>query len=262
MSKQERVLQNTWNSSCSWRVRLALAYKGIPFKYVAINLQKQEDCDPAYINQNPSGVPTLTEPDGRTYTQSQAIMEYLEEVYPEKPLLPKEPGMRCLCRALAQEIISGIQPLQNMAVAYLHMQCRASWKGANSDKPNIQIGAQQVGRIGQVTNMKFLRDVLVEKLWGVENLMSRIAGTYSCGDTFSVADCALIPQVHASHYSFGVDISVFPTISRVLNNLKKLDFVDATSTDNSPDHMPPLIPLSAVGVPKAAQAPKQEESHH
>jgi len=252
-STQERILHNTWNSTCSWRVRLVLAYKELPFKYIPINLQKAEDNDPAYINVNPSGVPTLTEPDGRVFTQSMAIMEYLEEKYPERSILPNEMGRRALCRAIAQEIISGIQPLQNMAVAYLHLQCRGLWKGGpdgRGEKPNIMIGAKQLGPYGEVSNLRYLRDVLVEKLWGVENLMSRVSGTYTVGDTFSIADAALIPQVYASHHSFAVDISVFPTICRVLKTVKELPFVLATSPDECPDFMPPKLPFADVGIPK------------
>jgi len=254
MSTQERILYNTWNSTCSWRIRIVLAYKGLESKYVAINLQKSEDCDPAYINVNPSGVPTLTEADGRTYTQSMAIMEYLEEQYPERSILPADRHHRALCRAIAQEVISGIQPLQNMAVAYLHLQCRGTWKGGpdgRGDKPNIMIGAKQNGKAGEVVNIRYLRDVLVEKLWGVENMMSRVAGTYSVGDSFTMADAALIPQVYASHHSFGVDISVYPTICRVLKTLKTLPFVLATSPDECPDYMPPKLPFAEVGVPNA-----------
>jgi len=178
-------------------------------------------------------------------------MEYLDEKYPEHPMLPKDLEQRTKCRAIAQEIISGIQPLQNMAVAYLHLQCRATWKGGKDgrgDKPKIMIGAKQFAKAGEVANIRYLHDVLVEKLWGVEHLMSRSAGTYSVGDTFSMADAALIPQVYASHHSFGVDISVFPTIVRVLETLKKLPFVNATSPDECPDFMMPKLPLAEVGV--------------
>jgi maleylacetoacetate isomerase len=244
----ERVLQNTWNSSCSWRVRMVMAYKKLDYKYETVNLVRSEDANPVYINQNPSGVPTLTEANGQQLTQSMAIMEYLEEVYPENSVLPKDAQQRALCRALALEVVSGIQPLQNMGVAYLHILCRGSWP---KEKPNIMIGAKQVGAIGEVTNIKYLKDVLIEKLWGVENLMSRVAGTYSIGDTFTIADAALIPQVHASHHSFGVDISVYPTIARVMKTLRELDFVKSTEPDNCPDFVPGgNVPLSVVAVPK------------
>lgn len=244
----ERVLQNTWNSSCSWRVRMVMAYKNLDYRYETVNLVRSEDARPDYINQNPSGVPTLTELDGQQYTQSMAIMEYLEETYPEKAVLPQEPKDRALCRALALEIVSGIQPLQNMGVAYLHILCRGSWP---KEKPNIMIGAKQVGAVGEVTQMKHLRDVLIEKLWGVENLMSRVAGKFSIGDSFTIADAALIPQVHASHHSFGVDISVYPTISRVMATLRELECVTATEPDNCPDFVPGgNVPLSVVAVAK------------
>lgn len=248
---QERVLQNTWNSSCSWRVRMVLAYKGLDYKYVPVNLVQTEDAKPEYVNQNPSGVPTLTEPDGKIYTQSMAIMEYLEEVYPENSVLPAEAGSRALCRALAQEVVSGMQPLQNMGVAYLHIQCRGSWP---KEKPNILIGAKQVGaKFGEVTNLKLLSDVLIEKLWGVENLMSRTAGTHSVGDSFTMADAALIPQVHSAHHSFGLDISIYPTITRVMKTLRELPCVKSTEPDNCPD-AGGAVPISTVAIPKSTMS--------
>jgi len=255
----ERILYTTWNSTCSWRVRMVMAYKGIKATQKYIRLQASEDAVPEYININPSGVPTLVEPDGRTYTQSAAIMEYLEEAYPDsKSILPKEAGDRALCRALAQEIISGMQPLQNMAVAYLHLICRPSWKGAKSEKPLIMIGAKQFGPSGEVVNFKYLQAVLIEKFWGVENLMSRVAGTHSFGNSFTIADAALVPQAHAAYHSFGVDISQFPTIARVMQNLKKEECVLTTQPNVCEDYCPPFVPLDPVGVPLDQQVPVEE----
>lgn len=240
-----RYLQNTWNSTCSWRIRLAMAYKKIQFEYVGIKLQQSEDTAPEYINVNPSGVPTLTEPDGKVFTQSAAIMEYLDEAYPDTPaLLPKDPAARALCRALAQEIISGIQPLQNFTVAVSHIVCRKTWPW---EKGDLQIGVKQVGpRIGEFVHMKYLKDIIIEKLWGFENLMKRTAGKFCCGDIFTQADAALIPQVGASHYSFGVDIRQFPTIARVMKNLIELDFVLATEPGACPDLVGPKYPIAEV----------------
>ena len=238
----ERVLKNYWISTCSWRVRMVLAYKGLDYKYEAINLHKSEDDDPEYVKMNPSGVPTLIEPDGRVFTQSMAIMEYLEEKYPENSIMPKEAGDRALCRALALEIISGLQPLQNMGVAHLFKLCKPYWP---AEKKNIQIGAKQVGPMGEVTNIKYLRDIITEKLWGFENLLSRTAGTHCFGDSFTIADAALMPQANACRSSFGLDLSIFPTISRVLANIEKLDCVQKTHPDVCPDAVKPVAKPAA-----------------
>jgi len=228
----ERVLENYWISTCSWRVRMVLNHKGLDYKYVCVHLHRSEDDAPEYINKNPSGVPTLTEADGTQLTQSMAIMEYLEEKYPEQSVMPKDPVLRAKVRGIAEEICSGIQPLQNMCVGNLFKICKPWWP---AEKKNIMIGAKQMGPVGEVTNIRYLRDVIIEKMQGVDNLMSRAAGTHSVGDSFTIADAALIPQCYAAQYSFGIDLSQFPTIYRVMQTLKKLPCALATEPDVCPD---------------------------
>ena len=99
--------------------------------------------------------------------------------------------------------------------------------------------------MGEVTNIKYLRDIITEKLWGFENLLSRTAGTHCFGDSFTIADAALMPQANACRSSFGLDLSIFPTISRVLANIEKLDCVQKTHPDVCPDAVKTVAKPSA-----------------
>ncbi|MBC7018289.1 glutathione S-transferase N-terminal domain-containing protein, partial [Salmonella enterica] len=109
-------LSTYWRSSCSFRVRIALGYKKLAYESVCVNIVQGEQHVPGYRAQNPIGhVPTLTI-DGVDYVESVAILELLEELHPEPPLLPKLPHERARVRGLVETINAGIQPLQNLAV--------------------------------------------------------------------------------------------------------------------------------------------------
>ncbi len=111
-------LHGYWRSSASHRVRIALECKGLDYEYVPVHLVRSggEQYSAAYRALNPqSRVPALESPDG-VLTQSMAIMEWLEEVYPEPPLLPRNFGGRARVRALCQIMVADVQPLQNISV--------------------------------------------------------------------------------------------------------------------------------------------------
>jgi maleylacetoacetate isomerase len=206
----KRVLLNYWRSSCSWRVRMALHAKGLEYEYKPVNLLKGEDCAPDYWQMNPSGVPTLLD-DGNTVTQSLAILEYLEERYPQNPLLPRAFADRATVRSIALLIASGIQPLQNLGVA------------------------QKIAKnYGDEHKMPWLKEVISEGMAGLEAVLSKHAGKCCFGDEFTIADATLIPQAYAAR-RFGVDLSVYPTVSRVLAHIEALDVAKATHPDNMPD---------------------------
>ncbi|XP_033731147.1 maleylacetoacetate isomerase-like [Pecten maximus] len=110
------VLYTYFRSSCSWRVRIALAWKGIEYESQYVNLVKDGGQQEDYSTINPmKQVPALVM-NGSTMTQSVAMLEYLEEVHPEKPLLPKDPLERVKVREIVSVISGGIQPLQNLSV--------------------------------------------------------------------------------------------------------------------------------------------------
>jgi maleylacetoacetate isomerase len=208
--REQRVLMNYWRSSCSWRVRMVLALKELDYEYKPINLLKGEDCAPEYWNTNPGGVPTLVD-GGLTLTQSLAIIEYLEERYPQHPVLPRAFDERANVRAVANYIASAIQPLQNLGVQ------------------------QKIGeKFGAEAKAAWAKDVIEEGFAGLEELLKRHAGTHSVGNTFTLADACLVPQLYAAR-RFNADLSKFPTIQRVGAFVEQLPVVLATHPDKMPD---------------------------
>ena len=112
----ELVLYTYWRSSSAYRVRLALAAKGIPYRSVAVNLLEGAQRSPPHLERNPMGqVPCLVV-GGETFVESVAIIELLEELHPDPPLLPREPAARARVRALVEVVNAGTQPLQNLRV--------------------------------------------------------------------------------------------------------------------------------------------------
>lgn len=115
------VLHDYWRSSASYRVRIALALKGVDYDYAALHLRKGDQRSDAFLALNPQGlVPALEWGDGQILTQSLAIIEYLDEIIPQPPLLPSDPAGRARVRSLADMIALDIHPINNLRVlAYL-----------------------------------------------------------------------------------------------------------------------------------------------
>ncbi|MGE0547387.1 MAG: maleylacetoacetate isomerase [Kofleriaceae bacterium] len=177
------VLHNYWRSSASHRVRIALGLKQLPYEYLAVNIAKQDQFVDAYRARNPmSQVPTLeiTEDDGtrRAIVQSLPIVEYLEERWPERPILPRDPYLRARARGLAEIVNSGIQPLQNLSTT----------------KKLKELGVDESGWV-----KAFVADGLV----GFARAAAETAGAFCVGDAPTIADCFLVPQL-ASARRFGV----------------------------------------------------------
>jgi len=206
-----------WRSSASWRVRIALALKGLPYEYVAVHLVKdggdQHKAD--YRSVNPQGrVPTL-EYEGQRITQSLAIIEWLEDTHPEPALLPAVPAGRARVRSLAQLIATDIQPLQNLAVT----QYLAGPMELPDQKVNEWL-AEWIGR-------------------GMNALETRLAddsatGQYCHGDDPTMADACLVPQCYAAS-RFGVDVAGFPTITRINAACAELPAFARAAPDAQPD---------------------------
>jgi maleylacetoacetate isomerase len=156
--------------------------------------------------------------DGVKYVESTAILELLEELYPDRPLLPKRPEDRARVRALVQIVNSGIQPLQNLTV---------------------------LDRLGDDKERRhdWLRHFISRGLAAWEALASRFAtetgqnGPFAYGDTFTSADALLLPQLYAAR-RFGIDLGPYPTIMRVDEATKDLPFVSAAYPDRQPDAKP------------------------
>ncbi|XP_077995663.1 maleylacetoacetate isomerase-like isoform X2 [Glandiceps talaboti] len=201
------VLYSYFRSSCSWRVRTALALKGIEYETKGVNLLKSEQLSDNYSGANPmQQVPTL-DIDGHKLTQSLAILEYLEETRPDPPLLPKDPAERAVTRQISETIASGIQPIQNLAVLkYVGDEKKAEW------------GRYWIDRGFQ----------------GLEKMLVNTAGKYCVGDQVTMADLCLVPQIYNAN-RFKVDMSQFPTISRINDALSQLDAFKTSHPSNQPD---------------------------
>jgi maleylpyruvate isomerase len=212
------TLYTYWRSSASHRVRIALGYKGLPYEPIYVNLLEGEQRKGDYKQTNPMGHLPCLVVDGMKYVESTAILELLEELYPEPPLLPKKPEDRARVRALVQIVNSGIQPLQNLSV---------------------------LDRIGDDKDLrsKWLHHFIARGLGAWEALATRFAsetgqkGPFAYGDRFTSADALLIPQLCAAR-RFGIDLGAYPTILRVDEATRDLPFVKAAHPDAQPDAKP------------------------
>lgn len=217
MSTDDQViLYSYWRSSCSWRVRLALNLKKIPYKCEPIHLVKGNQFDPTFIQLNPSAQVPVLFIDTIHLSESVAILEYLEETRPQYPLLPSDPKQRAQVRILVEIINAGIQPKQNLAVLnYLANTLRAD----DHCKKNFAAHWIQNG------------------LTAFESALHTSAGTCCVGDHITFADLLLVPQAFSAK-RFGIDIATFPRISAIVQHLEKLpEFVHAHPTAQ-PDAQP------------------------
>ncbi|MCU0758999.1 MAG: maleylacetoacetate isomerase [Steroidobacteraceae bacterium] len=211
-------LYGYWRSSASYRVRIALAVKGLDYEYVPVHLVRDggEQFGAAYTRLNPqSRVPAL-ELDGVVLTQSMAILEWLEEAFPgAPPLLPAEPLARARVRSLAQLVVADIQPLQNTAVIR-YLRERHGWA-----EPEVGSWMQEwIGR-------------------GLRALEQRLAGEprtgrFCDGDTPTLADVCLVPQAYASR-RFGIDLAAFPRIAAIDAACRELEPFRRAAPEQQPD---------------------------
>lgn len=170
-------LHNYFRSSASFRVRIALALKGLPYDYLPVHLAKGEHKQPGYADIAADGlVPLLELDDGTRLSQSMAIIEYLDEQYPEPALLPADALGRARVRALAQSIACEIHPINNLRVLkYLTHELKLAEDAKNTWYRHwVRVGLEAFER--QLTQLP--------------------AGRFCFGDTPTLADCCLVPQIY------------------------------------------------------------------
>lgn len=208
-------LYNYFRSSASYRVRIALALKGLAYDYVAVHLLKKEQLAPAFAAMSPAKlVPVLK--DGDTLlTQSLAIIEYLEETQPEPPLLPADARSRARVRALALDIACEIHPLDNLRVLrYLVHELKVSEEDKN----------------------RWYRHWAESGLEAVERQLAGhpATGRFCHGDTPGLADIVLVPQVlNAQRMDCRLDH--VPTVMRVFGECMRVDAFITTQPSACPD---------------------------
>jgi maleylpyruvate isomerase len=168
------VLHGYWRSSASWRVRIALALKGVDHDHRAWHLRENRQRSPEFLGLNPQGLLPALESDAGVLTQSLAICEYLDEIKPRPPLLPADPLARARVRAAAQVIACDTHPLQNLKVL-------RKLADAGMDEDAVRAWAREVIEAG---------------LDGFAALIAGEAGPYCFGAQVTLADLCLIPQLY------------------------------------------------------------------
>ena len=210
-------LYSYWRSSASYRVRIALNVKALPYVLHAVNLTKDggEQFGAAYRAVNPqSRVPTLVH-DGQRFTQSLAIIEYLDETFPDHRLIPRNPVDRARVRMLSQIIACDIQPLQNTSTTlYL--------------KNTLHVEDAAV--------TTWLREWIVRGLDAYNAHLERdhLSGKFSHGDTPTMADCCLVPQLFAAS-RFGVEVTRYPRLALIGENCAALSAFQHAHPSKQPD---------------------------
>ena len=208
-------LYSYFRSSASFRVRIALALKGLAYDYKAVHLVSGNQLKPPYAQLNAAKLVPLLVDGGAHLTQSLAIIEYLDEVHPEPALLPRDALGRARVRSLALDIACEIHPLNNLRVLrYLVREL-----GASEDAKNA-----------------WYRHWVEEGLSVVEQRLAGDAATgrFCHGDTPTLADCTLVPQIfNAQRLECRLDH--VPTVTRVFAECMRLDAFDKSQPKNCPD---------------------------
>jgi maleylpyruvate isomerase len=211
-------LYSYFRSSASYRVRIALNVKNLPYEYAPVHLVREggEQLKPAYRQINEDGiVPTLVDDEQHLIQQSLAIIEYLEETHPEPPLLPKTPADRAHVRSLALQVACEIHPVDNLRVLkYL----------------KHTLGIDDAAKDAWYRHWIEL---------GFGTLEQRLAsdartGKLCHGDTPTIADTCLIPQVFNAN-RFKIDTTRYPTIQRIYDHAMQIDAFAKAAPGEQPD---------------------------
>jgi len=211
MSNSQPVLYTYWRSSCSWRVRIVLNLKDIPHQLRPVALDEEEQFTDEYLKINPIGQVPVLRIDGHNIIESLAIIDYLEETYTQKPLLPQDVYKRAQVRGISEIITSGIQPLQNTST---------------------------LNYLGEERKLEWAQYWVKRGFKAIEKLLETSAGKYCVGDEITLADCCLVPQVYNATQRFQIDLASYPTIARINKALENHPAFLAAHPSNQSDCPP------------------------
>jgi maleylacetoacetate isomerase len=207
-------LYNYFRSSASFRVRIALGLKGLPYEYISVHIAKGEHKKPEYASLSADTLVPLLDMGGDKLSQSMAIIEYLDETHPTPALLPADALGRAKVRALAQSIACEIHPLNNLRVLkYLVRELKLDEDAKNA----------------------WYRHWVRDGLLSFEKQLAQLPPSKFCyGDTPTLADCCLVPQIFNGQ-RFNCDFSGLPRTMAAYDACMQLPAFDKAQPKNCPD---------------------------
>ena len=207
------TLHGYWRSTTAYRVRIALGLKRVAYDQVTHDLRTGAHRDEGYRALNPQSLVPALETNDAVLTQSPAILEWLDEVYPDPPLLPASPTDRAIVRAMAATIACDIHPVNNLRIL---TALRAEF-GAGEAAVNRWI-ARWIG----------------DGFAALETMIARHGAGFAFGTTLTLADCYLVPQVYSAE-RFAVDLSPYPHLMAAAERARALPAFAAAYPDRQPD---------------------------
>lgn len=209
-------LHDYWRSGAAYRVRIALCWKNLDYTAVSHDLRTGAQRVPEYLAHNPQGLVPTIEHDGFVLTQSPAILEWLEEQYPEPSLLPRDHAERAFVRAMCAAIGCDVHPLGNLRVQkHLRAQLRANDAVVRS----------------------WVAHWIEEGFDALEVLIARHGRGFAFGATPTLADCYLVPQVYSAE-RFGVEMAAYPQLQAAAERFRALPPVAKAHPSHQPDADP------------------------
>ncbi|MDE1926806.1 MAG: maleylacetoacetate isomerase [Burkholderiales bacterium] len=206
-------LYNYFRSSASYRVRIALALKGLSYDYKTVHLTRNEQFTESFAAVSASRLVPLLRDGDHHLTQSLAIIEYLDETHPQPPLLPADAAGRARVRAIALDIACEIHPLDNLRVLrYLVRDLKVSEDDKN----------------------RWYRHWVETGLEAVERQLLARPATYCHGESPTLADCVLVPQIFNAR-RFDCRLDHVPQVMRVFDACMQLDAFERTRPERCPD---------------------------
>ena len=207
------TLHGYWRSTAAYRVRIALAVKGVAYEQVTHDLRTGAQREAGYRALNPQGLVPALETDDAVLTQSPAILEWIDEVYPDPPLLPADANGRATVRAMAATIACDIHPVNNLRIL---------------NALRAEFGADEAA----VT--RWIARWIGDGFAALETLIARHGDGFAFGATPTIADCHLVPQVYSAE-RFAVDLSPYPHLKSAADRARALLAFAAAHPDRQPD---------------------------
>ncbi len=206
-------LYTYYRSTAAYRVRIALALKNLDCELIPVNLLNGEHKSNAFLKKNPEGLVPVLDTGEYMLSQSMAILEYLEETYPQTALLTGNAADRAFIRSLAQTIASDMHPLNNLRILkYL----------------TGELGLQEEQKL------QWYHHWIKSGFTSLEQRLKKSAGTFCVGDALSLADVCLIPQVYNAH-RFNCPMDDYPTVNRLNDKCMSLPAFADSAPDRQPD---------------------------